>query len=213
MSLASRGGFGVRLRRSTERLRHLIQVEEDFERQRLARLTDGQRDCLRLVGQYLSSKEIARRLDISPHTVDQRLKRATLLLELPTRFEAARLYMKHFGSDASSEQDEMVYDPLVYQRPELAIPQEYGTYRSSLGNRDRSGDGASDELHEYQERYFAGVGRTQEPASLWSQIVGVQHENSLSVQARLAIMAAIAFCAVLGFAALISVAEGLSRLS
>lgn len=191
----------------------MVECLDDFERQRLARLTDGQRDCLRLVGQYLSSKEIARRLDISPHTVDQRLKRATQLLELPTRFEAARLYMKHHGGETGSETDDSLYDPLVYQRPDVPNLPEYATYGSSANRSNRLGDGASDELHEYQERYFAGVGQTHQPASVWHQLVGVQHENNLSVQARIAIMAIIAVGAVLGFAALISIAEGLSRLS
>jgi DNA-binding NarL/FixJ family response regulator len=41
--------------------------------QRVARLTPAQLDCLRLVNEHLSSKEIAVRLGISPHTVDQRI--------------------------------------------------------------------------------------------------------------------------------------------
>src|SRR3954454_14853656 len=37
---------------------------------RLAKLSDGQRVCLLLVAQHLSSKEIAQQMGISRHTVD-----------------------------------------------------------------------------------------------------------------------------------------------
>jgi DNA-binding CsgD family transcriptional regulator len=57
---------------------------------RPAKLSEGQRDCLRLKGQSLSSKEIARILKIYPHTVDERLKRAKALLEMTSRLGAAR---------------------------------------------------------------------------------------------------------------------------
>ena len=42
--------------------------------ERLGKLTRGQLDCLSLVDQHLSSKEIAAELNISPHTVDQRIR-------------------------------------------------------------------------------------------------------------------------------------------
>ena len=47
---------------------------------RVARLSAGQLDCLRLVDQHLSSKEIAAELKISPHTVDQRIRGALHIL-------------------------------------------------------------------------------------------------------------------------------------
>ena len=42
--------------------------------ERVARLSQGQLDCLLLVDQHLSSKEIAGELGISSHTVDQRIR-------------------------------------------------------------------------------------------------------------------------------------------
>lgn len=39
---------------------------------RIAELTDSRRACLRLVYRHMSSKDIARGLGISPHTVDAR---------------------------------------------------------------------------------------------------------------------------------------------
>jgi len=58
---------------------------------RVARLTAGQLDCLRLVDQHLNSKEIAAELKISPHTVDQRIRQALSILGVETRKQAARL--------------------------------------------------------------------------------------------------------------------------
>ena len=43
---------------------------------RVARLTTGQRECLDLVDDHATSKEIARQLGISRHTVDARLRAA-----------------------------------------------------------------------------------------------------------------------------------------
>jgi DNA-binding CsgD family transcriptional regulator len=62
----------------------------DVER-RVARLTEGQRLCLLLVAEHRSSKEIARHLGISPHTVDQRIRIALGLLGVRQRADAARL--------------------------------------------------------------------------------------------------------------------------
>ena len=42
----------------------------------VARLSQGQIECLLLVDRHHSSKEIAARLGISPHTVDQRIRGA-----------------------------------------------------------------------------------------------------------------------------------------
>lgn len=53
-------------------------------------LSDGQKDCLRLVMQHFSSKEIARSLGVSPHTVDKRLKLAISAMGVQGRVEAAR---------------------------------------------------------------------------------------------------------------------------
>ena len=57
---------------------------------RVARLTSGQLDCLRLVDQHLSSKEIAAQLGISPHTVDQRIRQSLQILGVERRSQAAR---------------------------------------------------------------------------------------------------------------------------
>jgi DNA-binding CsgD family transcriptional regulator len=60
----------------------------------LGGLTDKQRQVLDLLIQHKTSKEIARRLGISPHTVDQRIQFAKDKLGARSRSEAAVLYRR-----------------------------------------------------------------------------------------------------------------------
>ena len=53
-------------------------------------LTEGQADCLRLVNAHYTSKQIARQLNISPFTVDQRLDAARKKLSAENRIDALR---------------------------------------------------------------------------------------------------------------------------
>ena len=76
---------------------------------RVARLTPGQLDCLRLVDQHLSSKEIAAELKISPHTVDQRVRQALHILGVERRAQAARLVSQYSGP----------YQQLIHQSPHI----------------------------------------------------------------------------------------------
>lgn len=55
-------------------------------------LTQKQRDVLDLVIEHKSSKEIARALQISPYTVDQRVAAVRQKLKLSSRAELARFY-------------------------------------------------------------------------------------------------------------------------
>ena len=54
-------------------------------------LTPRERDCLRLVDQHLSSKQIARELGMSKTSVDTYCDRARRKLGVVDRFQAARL--------------------------------------------------------------------------------------------------------------------------
>jgi biotin operon repressor len=49
----------------------------------LDRLTERERECLRLVDRHMSSKEIARELGLSKHTVDWHLDKARRRLGAP----------------------------------------------------------------------------------------------------------------------------------
>jgi DNA-binding CsgD family transcriptional regulator len=54
-------------------------------------ITERQKDCLRLVAQGYTSKEIGRQLDLSPSTVDNHILAATQALGASSRAEAARM--------------------------------------------------------------------------------------------------------------------------
>ena len=60
----------------------------------IEKLTERQKDCLRLVAQGYTSKEIGRALDLSPSTVDNHILAAVQLLGAPSRGEAARLLVR-----------------------------------------------------------------------------------------------------------------------
>jgi DNA-binding CsgD family transcriptional regulator len=55
-------------------------------------LSEGQKNCLRLVARGLSSKEIALETGLSPQTVDTYLKQAVAKLGASNRREAARMF-------------------------------------------------------------------------------------------------------------------------
>ena len=91
----------------------------DVMAERVARLTPGQLDCLRLVDQLLSSKEIAAELKISPHTVDQRIRQALATLGVERRAQAARIVAQYSGP----------YQRLIHQSPYIAADAQPATQR------------------------------------------------------------------------------------
>lgn len=77
----------------------------------LSELTEGQKVCLRLVDDHHTSKEIARKLGISPFTVDQRLDAARRKLRAASRKDAAKMF-------AAIERG-TISEPFVYQAGRL----------------------------------------------------------------------------------------------
>lgn len=76
----------------------------------LQRLTEKQREVLDLLLQHMTSKEIARTLGISPHTVDQRIKFAKDKLGVSSRSELAVAYVKLRS----------IYEPMTYEESHIA---------------------------------------------------------------------------------------------
>jgi DNA-binding CsgD family transcriptional regulator len=99
---------------------------------RVAKLSEGQLDCLRLVDQHLSSKEIAVELKISPHTVDQRIRQALAILGVDRRTQAARIVAQH------SEP----YQRLIHQSPHIEPVADRGNQRGAVSNQIRHADRA-----------------------------------------------------------------------
>lgn len=70
-----------------------VQSRSPHLSERMRRLSPAQLECLQLASEHLTSKEIAKRLGISRHTVDQRLRKSIHVLQVRSRREAARLIM------------------------------------------------------------------------------------------------------------------------
>lgn len=100
---------------------------------RVARLSPGQLDCLRLVDQHLSSKEIAVELNISPHTVDQRIRGALQILQVERRTQAARVVAQVCGPYQRLIHQSPHVEPALFERhPESAV--------SQIRHADRAGE-------------------------------------------------------------------------
>lgn len=76
----------------------------------LASLSDGQKNCLRLVARGPSSKEIAIETGLTPHTVDTYIRQALARLGATNRREAARLLVAHEGSQELRSQPEAIVE-------------------------------------------------------------------------------------------------------
>src|SRR5947209_14475497 len=105
---------------------------------RVAKLTAGQLDCLRLVDQHLSSKEIAAELHISPHTVDQRIRQALAILGVERRAQAARIVAQHAGTLPES------YQRLIHQSPYIEAQPDPGPPGAAARHRMRDADRAGE---------------------------------------------------------------------
>ena len=118
--------------------------ESEAAARRIAGLSSGQLAVLRLVDQHLSSKEIATRLGISPHTVDQRIRAAIRILGVTRRQEAARLV-------AVAEP----YQRLIHQAPYLDRPagldDQDGAVSFQIRYADRAVGIGDDEVFETEQ--------------------------------------------------------------
>ena len=101
---------------------------------RVARLSQGQLECLRLVHEHLSSKEIAVRLGISPHTVDQRVRQSLQILGVERRTHAARLVAEHGAP----------YQRLIHQPPYIPAAHKSGQSEAAVSHQIRHADRAGE---------------------------------------------------------------------
>jgi DNA-binding CsgD family transcriptional regulator len=90
----------------------------------LPALSEGEKQCLRLVAQGFNSKEIARQLHISEHTVDQRVRTTLRKFGVPSRKEAARIFVSSGAQPLQSD----TYQPLIYQPEPLASDAEPASF-------------------------------------------------------------------------------------
>ena len=168
--------------------------------QQIARLSPGQLDCLRLVDQHLSSKEIAAELHISPHTVDQRIRRPSQILGVERRTQAARIVAQYSGP----------YQRLIHQSPYIPAGDQTGHPEAAVSHQIRHADRAG-------EAGGAGFLTEQRPASFWPSLqppfaTRSNPRNEMSVGQRLFWIAAIAIGAAFSAGMYLAGLESLARL-
>ncbi len=169
---------------------------------RVNALTEGQRACLRLVGQAMTSKEIALRLGVSPHTVDQRLRVAMRTLGAASRIEAAR----HLARCEHGP----VYQPLAYQSPAIALRQHAATM-SGPAAEWRQDDHGPEMMGEAQARFEDAIGSARYHLPL-PVPTGGRTRNDLEPLQKIIWIVLIAILSALAFGALLSGMQGLASL-
>lgn len=98
--------------------------------QSIPHLTEGQIACLRLVVQHHTSKEIARKLGISPFTVDQRLDAARRKMNAASRKDAAKIFA---ALEMESISQPLVYEPLALEAAYFPASQTTSEGRAGIG--------------------------------------------------------------------------------
>ena len=172
-------------------------------------LSAGEIDCLDLVADGLGSKNIARRLDISPHTVDARLKAACAKLGTKSRFHAASM-LRDAARDTSGVT--VTYAPanLVYEDrklPQSALPADK---RSSAGEGDGPDGLRIWQSPEREARASRNGKPWLEPSHPIAKFFG--GENRLSIGQRLLTILAIGIGAAIAVGILANALVGMSRL-
>jgi DNA-binding CsgD family transcriptional regulator len=167
---------------------------------RVARLSQGQLDCLLLVDQHLNSKEIAAELGISPHTVDQRVRQSLQILGVERRSQAARVVAQYSGP----------YQRLIHQPPYIPADSLSVQPEAAVSHQIRHADRAG-------EAGGAGFLTEQRPASFWPSLqppfaTRSNPRNEMSVGQRLFWIAAIAIGAAFSAGMYLAGLESLARL-
>jgi DNA-binding CsgD family transcriptional regulator len=173
---------------------------DDPVAQRVARLTPAQLDCLRLVDQHLSSKEIAAELGISHHTVDQRVRQSLAILGVERRAQAARIVAQYCGP----------YQRLIHQPPYIEAQGTAGHPEAAVSHQIRHADRAG-------EARGPGFLTEQRPASSWPSLqppfaTRSNPRNEMSVGQRLFWIVAIAIGAAFSAGMYLAGLESLARL-
>lgn len=170
----------------------------------VARLSPGQIEVLLLVDLHHSSKEIAARLGISPHTVDQRIRGALDKLGVERRGEAARMVA------AAVSPEDPTYQRLIHQSPHIdaAVLARHlgGAVGNQIRHADRAGEASSPD--NLTEQSSVGFG-----SSLQLPFATRSHpSNEMSVGLRLLWIVLIAMGATFSAGMYLAGLESLSRM-
>ena len=172
---------------------------------RVARLSDGQRQCLALVNQHLSSKEIALRLGISSHTVDQRVRQSLQILGVEKRGEAARMVASVMRSS-----HDPAYQRLIHQPPYIDAAPAPGHQDGAVGQQIRQADRAG-------KSSLVEIDTEPRPANRWASLplpiaTRSQPSNEMGVGTRLLWIVLIAVGAAFSAGMYLAGLESLSRM-
>lgn len=168
---------------------------------RVAKLSEGQRECLRLVYRHMETKEIARELGISPDGVNQRIKTAMRILGVARRRDAALILAEAEGADA--------YPPLVYLPRDVAIAPDPAMLDASTEGRRMAVSGGA--MREDRAIFQAFSSPAPATFQLPLPIRGVR-PSDLSVVKRLGWIFGLILLITLAFGFFITGFEALSRL-
>jgi DNA-binding CsgD family transcriptional regulator len=171
---------------------------------RIERLTDKQRECLRMVYRHMETKEIARVLGLSPDGVTQRIKTAMKTLGVDRRRDAARILAEAEGPPP--------YPRHVYPSRDIAIASRLGTIAppSDGGLHESALDGRG--VMEEQAGFTAFLPPRQRglqvPLPFWGS-----RPSDLDWLRRLGWIIGIMFVTALMFGMFLAGLESLSRMS
>ena len=172
----------------------------------LEKLTEPQRACLRRVYQLQTSKDIARDLGISPHTVDQRLRVAARTLGVATRIEAARLLANY------EQTGNRLYQPLVYQSLDVASDNVFPVHEAqAVGGSSADEYQLNDTARERQLNYRSFVPEQHRSIAIPIPLT-LSDENKLGIWSRVAWIVFITIAVALSFGAVLSGLESLGSL-
>jgi DNA-binding CsgD family transcriptional regulator len=166
----------------------------------LDRLTEKQRECLRLVYAHKETKEIARLLGLSPDGVNQRIKTAMNTLGVSRRRDAAQILAEAEGLGT--------YPPLVHPSRDIASAPEPAMLGPSTEGGRQSGF-SGEAMREDQAAFWAPP-QSRGPALPFP--IGEARPDDLGVTTRLAWVAGIAIGIALSFGALVAGIEGVAKL-
>jgi DNA-binding CsgD family transcriptional regulator len=167
---------------------------------RIERLTDKQRQCLRLVYAHKETKEIARILGLSPDGVTQRIKAAMRTLGVDKRRDAALMLAEAEGLTAYPRQVDPSRDIASAPEAPMLAPSTEG------GRQSGSSAGA---MREEQAAFWAAPSSRGPALPL---LIGGASPDDIGVMTRLAWIAGIAIGIALAFGALVAGVQGLTKL-
>lgn len=166
----------------------------------VAQLSEGQLEVLLMVAGHMNSKEIAAELDISPHTVDQRVRQSLQILGVARRQEAARLVVQVKGPSQR----------LIHQSPYIPETSESSQSDGAVGTQIRHADRAGgSEIVGLQTEQGSARTRTSLPLPF---ATGSQPRNEMGVGFRLLWIVLIAIGALFSAGMYLAGLESLARL-